>query len=78
MEVISCKQENLKTTVLSRLNELGIKPNKNIGQHFLIAGSLVNQISEFVIPGNNVIEIGAGGWTINRSISRASWTFNGY
>lgn len=61
MEVFKPEQTDpMQIIVTSRLEELGIKPSENLGQHFLINGAYIDQIAKFVIPGNNVIEIGVG------------------
>lgn len=68
MEVIRPKQikkdsrgnDPEEDKVFSRLKELDIKPNENLGQHFLINSSVVDQIVSFVTPGNNILEIGSG------------------
>ena len=49
-----------KEKVVQRLNRLGISPNENLGQHFLIDGSIINLLSNSVQQGNTVIEVGAG------------------
>lgn len=49
-----------KITVLKRLDSLGIKPNENLGQHFLVDDETIKVLQDMVIPGNTVIEVGSG------------------
>jgi len=46
--------------VVSRIEELGIRPNENLSQHFLTDGTSIDLLARSVSPGNTVIEIGAG------------------
>ena len=48
----------MKNKVLERIGN--INPNQNLGQHFLVDEDIVNLLGQQVIPGNTVIEIGAG------------------
>lgn len=51
---------NLKKLVLGRIEKLGIRPNENLGQHFLIDKTAIDLLAQSVSPGNIVIEVGAG------------------
>lgn len=53
-------QNSLQKKVLERIKSAGIKPNEELGQHFLIDGQIINLLAQSVTPGNTVIEIGAG------------------
>lgn len=57
---ISGKGDITKDLVMNRLNSVGIKPNENLGQHFLIDSDIIAKLAQFVTPGNTVMEIGAG------------------
>lgn len=46
--------------VKSRIEKLGIQPNENLGQHFLIDRNAIDLLAQSVNPGNTVIEVGAG------------------
>lgn len=46
--------------ILKRIEKYGIKPNENLGQHFLIDQGAIDLLANSVTPGNKVIEIGAG------------------
>ncbi len=50
----------MRRKVFSRLEKLGVTPNENLGQHFLIDDKAIDILAESVSPGNTVIEIGAG------------------
>ena len=54
------KENALKKLVLGRLEGLEIRPNENLGQHFLVDQASINLLAQSVNPGNTVIEIGAG------------------
>jgi 16S rRNA (adenine1518-N6/adenine1519-N6)-dimethyltransferase len=56
----SDKGNALKELVMERIWQLGIHPNENLGQHFLIDQASVDLLAQSVNPGNTVIEIGAG------------------
>lgn len=50
----------LKKLVMGRIQQLGIHPNENLGQHFLVDQISIDLLAQSVDPGNTVIEIGAG------------------
>lgn len=50
----------VKNKVLNRVKDLGIRPNEELGQHFLTDDESINLLANAVTPGNTVIEIGAG------------------
>jgi len=55
--------ENSRTAfekVLTRLRQYQIKPDKNLGQHFLIDDAIIGQMAATVLPERLVIEVGAG------------------
>ena len=51
---------DLEDVVFGRLTRLGVFPNENLGQHFLIDQTAIDLLAHSVTPGNNVLEIGAG------------------
>lgn len=60
--------------LLSRLSELEIQPNENLGQHFLIENQSLDFIAGQVEPGSRVIEIGSGPGNLTRHLAaRASY-----
>lgn len=50
----------LRSTIFESLETLGISPNENLGQHFLIDKAAIDLLVHSVSPGNAVLEIGAG------------------
>lgn len=54
------KENALRKLVIGRIQQLGIRPNENLGQHFLIDQASVDLLAQSVNPGSTVIEIGAG------------------
>ncbi len=59
-------------TVFQRLEQLGIIPNENLGQHFLIDDGALDKLADNASPGNLVIEVGAGvGQLTERLAARA-------
>lgn len=57
-EVIN--NNHLLQVVKGRIEKLGIRPNENLGQHFLIDRVAIDLLAQSVNPGNTVIEVGAG------------------
>lgn len=53
-------KNNMERLVKTRIEDLGISPNENLGQHFLLDEEIINLLARSVTPGNTVIEIGAG------------------
>jgi len=51
------------------LSDLGIEPNEEMGQHFLIDQSALDLIAEQIYPGARVIEIGSGPGNLTRSLA---------
>jgi 16S rRNA (adenine1518-N6/adenine1519-N6)-dimethyltransferase len=49
-----------KSAIMERIERSGMKPNENLGQHFLIDQGAIDLLADSVTPGNKVIEIGAG------------------
>lgn len=56
----SDKDNALRMLVIERIQQLGIRPNENLGQHFLVDQASINLLAQSVSPGNTVIEVGAG------------------
>lgn len=56
----SDNENALRKLVIGRIQQLGIRPNENLGQHFLVDQASVDLLAKSVNPGNTVIEIGAG------------------
>lgn len=54
------KENALRKLVMGRIQQLGIRPNENLGQHFLVDQASIDLLAQSVNPGNTVIEIGAG------------------
>jgi len=54
------KDNALRKLVMERIQKLGIHPDENLGQHFLVDGASVDLLAQSVNTGNTVIEIGAG------------------
>lgn len=53
-------RQTAKTKVFDRINVLGIRPNEELGQHFLIDDKAISLLAQAVTPGNTVVEVGAG------------------
>lgn len=54
------RQGDLRDLVMRRIQQLGIRPDENLGQHFLVDQASIDLLAQAVNPGNTVIEIGAG------------------
>lgn len=54
------KENSLRNLVMGRIRQLGIRPNENLGQHFLVDQTSIDLLAQSVSPGNTVIEVGAG------------------
>lgn len=54
------KDNALRKLVMERIQQLGIRPNENLGQHFLVDQASIDLLAQAVSQGNTVIEIGAG------------------
>lgn len=52
--------ERTKELVLGRLNQLGICPNENIGQHFLVDNRVVDFLAGYAETQDTILEIGVG------------------
>lgn len=52
--------QTIKAKVFDRINILNIRPNEELGQHFLIDDVAIGTLAQAVTPGNTVIEVGAG------------------
>ncbi|MFH0937615.1 MAG: rRNA adenine dimethyltransferase family protein [Candidatus Daviesbacteria bacterium] len=52
--------EHSKEIVMDRLNKLGVRPNENIGQHFLVDDQVVNFLAGYPETQDTVLEIGVG------------------
>ncbi|RJQ25215.1 hypothetical protein C4577_06185 [Candidatus Parcubacteria bacterium] len=50
----------LLRVVKDRIVKLGIRPNENLGQHFLVDQASIDLLAQSVHPGNTVIEVGTG------------------
>ena len=50
----------LKKLVMERIQQLGIRPDENLGQHFLVDQASIDLFVQTVNLGNTVIEVGAG------------------
>jgi 16S rRNA (adenine1518-N6/adenine1519-N6)-dimethyltransferase len=53
-------KSDLGKLVVDRINALGITPDKNLGQHFLVDQEALNTLVNSLVAGAVVIEIGAG------------------
>lgn len=53
-------ERDYRGIVTQRLNQLEIAPNENLGQHFLIDGSVINILASSAQKGDTVVEVGAG------------------
>ncbi len=58
--------------VAALLQEHGLRPNKRLGQHFLIDGNVVERVAEAagVEPGETVLEVGAGLGCLTEALAR--------
>jgi len=54
------KDNALRKLVMERIQQLGIRPNENLGQHFLVDQASIDLLARAVNSGNTVIEVGAG------------------
>jgi len=64
------KENALRKLVMGRIQQLGIHPNENLGQHFLVDQASVDLLVQSVNPGNTVIEIGAGVGQLTEALSQ--------
>lgn len=64
--------ELLKDKVERRVNQLGIKPHENRGQHFLINDQALEAIVSRIVPGSHVIEVGAGVGQVTEAIANVA------
>lgn len=60
MKRLYLRNDNLKQIIIDKINKLGIKPNKNLGQHFLVDQESINILADSALFGATVIEVGAG------------------
>lgn len=60
----------MEEKVLERIKS--INPNQNLGQHFLIDEGVINLLCEQAVPGNTVIEIGAGVGQLTETLAKKS------
>lgn len=67
-EVINNNQ--LLQVVKSRIKKLGIRPNENLGQNFLIDKAAIDLLAQSVNPGNTVIEVGAGVGQLTETLAK--------
>jgi 16S rRNA (adenine1518-N6/adenine1519-N6)-dimethyltransferase len=61
---------NIRDIVMGRLEILGIRPNENLGQHFLIDDAPIGLLVQAVSPNSTVIEIGAGVGQLTEALAR--------
>lgn len=61
--------QQLRDELVVKLSRADIKPNENIGQHFLIDTEALNYLEQSVTTGNSVIEIGAGIGNVTERLS---------
>lgn len=60
MERLHPTGATLREIVTHRISQLGIRPDENLGQHFLVDQDSIDTLTDSIIPGATVIEIGAG------------------
>lgn len=58
--------------VAALLQEYGLKPNKRLGQHFLIDANVVERVAEAAgaAPGESILEVGAGLGCLTEALAR--------
>lgn len=66
----SDNDNGLRELVLTRIDRLGIRPNENLGQHFLIDKAAIDLLAQSVNPGNTVIEVGAGVGQLTEALAK--------
>lgn len=66
----SDNENALRKLVLGRIQKLGIRPNENLGQHFLVDQASVDLLTQSVNPGNTAIEIGAGVGQLTQALAQ--------
>lgn len=60
MKKTTLKTNNLKQIVIKQIQKYHLRPNKILGQHFLIDQNTIDLIAHLVLPNSTIIEIGAG------------------
>jgi 16S rRNA (adenine1518-N6/adenine1519-N6)-dimethyltransferase len=60
----------LKKNILFLLEKYEIKPQKSLGQNFLISEVFLDRIASFVEPGKTVLEVGPGLGTLTQKMAR--------
>ncbi len=70
MERLYSREDDLKKLIIDRLNRLGIRPNENLGQHFLVDEDAINTLADSVVSRATVIEIGAGVGQLTEALAK--------
>ncbi len=62
-----------RSEILSLLQRHGVAPNRKLGQNFLVDGNITRRIvnEAGVVPGDRIIEVGAGTGTLTRALAAA-------
>jgi 16S rRNA (adenine1518-N6/adenine1519-N6)-dimethyltransferase len=63
-------RSSLESQIKVRMDRLGASPNEKIGQHFLVDLESVNLLADSVVPGNTVIEVGAGLGQVTEALAK--------
>lgn len=69
---ISKKDLALRKKIFDRMQKYEINPNENLGQHFLLNSNAIESLTQYVIPGNTVIEVGAGIGQVTEELAKKS------
>lgn len=64
------KENALRNLVVERIQQLGIRPNENLGQHFLVDQTSIDLLAQSISPGNTVIEVGSGVGQLTEALAK--------
>lgn len=73
MKKIYPKNKNLKKLIIDELDKFKIKPNKDLGQHFLIDKNIIDLLVNFVLPKTIVIEVGSGVGQLTEALAKKAF-----
>ncbi len=61
---------SLRSLVEERIGRLDIRPNENLGQHFLVDQVSIDLLVSTILPGATVLEVGAGIGQLTEALAR--------